>query len=147
MVKQSELVRVPIFAGLPEDQLDWFLCQSREVSLKAGEICWREGEPAEAMFVVLEGEIQARGEVNGETVIVSTKPGDISGLLPFSRMKQFTFTGRATTCGRVLRFPASLFPELVQKSPELVTRLVALMSDRVREITRIEQQRDRLVAL
>jgi signal transduction histidine kinase len=31
--------------------------------------------------------------------------------------------------------------------PELATRLVALMSDRIRELTRIEQQRDRLASL
>ncbi len=31
--------------------------------------------------------------------------------------------------------------------PELTTRLVAMMSDRIREGTRIEQQRDRLVSL
>ena len=51
------------------------------------------------------------------------------------------------TEARVLRFPASLFPELVQKMPELATRLVGLMSDRIREATRFEQQRDRLAAL
>ena len=31
--------------------------------------------------------------------------------------------------------------------PELATRLVGLMSDRIRETTRFEQQRDRLAAL
>jgi signal transduction histidine kinase len=62
-------------------------------------------------------------------------------------MTEFTVTGRAVTDGRVLKFPASLFPELIQKMPELTTRLVALMSDRIRETTRIEQQRDRLVSL
>jgi C4-dicarboxylate-specific signal transduction histidine kinase len=44
-------------------------------------------------------------------------------------------------------FPPGLFPELVQKMPELTKRLVGLMSDRIREITRIEQQRDRLASL
>jgi hypothetical protein len=39
------------------------------------------------------------------------------------------------------------FPELVQKMPELTTSLVAMMSERVREGTRIEQQHDRLVSL
>ena len=62
-------------------------------------------------------------------------------------MKQFSVTGRAVTDGRVLKFPASLFPELVQKMPELTTRLVGLMSDRIRETTRFEQQRDRLASL
>ena len=77
----------------------------------------------------------------------SVKPGDVTGVLPFSRMKQFTVTGRAVTEARVLRFPAALFPELVQKMPELTKRLVGLMSDRIREATRIEQQRDRLASL
>ena len=31
--------------------------------------------------------------------------------------------------------------------PELTTRLVGLMSDRIRELTRLEQQRDRLASL
>ena len=62
-------------------------------------------------------------------------------------MKQFTVTERAVTDSRVLRFPAALFPELVQKMPELAKRLVGVMSDRIRETTRIEQQRDRLASL
>ncbi len=96
------------------------------------------------MFVMLEGQLEARGEMGGETVIISMKPGDVTGVLPFSRMKQFTVSGRAVTDSRILRFPAALFPELVQKMPELAKRLVGLMSDRIRETTRIEQQRDRL---
>ncbi len=75
------------------------------------------------------------------------KAGDVTGALPFSRMKQFKVNGRAATDSRILRFPAALFPDLVQKMPELAKRLVALMSDRIRETTRIEQQRDRLAAL
>src|SRR5437660_11481919 len=62
-------------------------------------------------------------------------------------MKWVTVTGRAVTDSRLLRFPASLFPELVQKMPELTKRLVGVMSDRIREVTRIEQQRDRLASL
>ena len=62
-------------------------------------------------------------------------------------MKQFTVSGRAVTDGRILRFPAAQFPDLVQKMPELTKRLVGLMSDRIRETTRMEQQRDRLAGL
>jgi signal transduction histidine kinase len=51
------------------------------------------------------------------------------------------------TDGRVLKFPVSRFPELVQRMPELTTRLVGFMSDRIRELTRFEQQRDRLASL
>lgn len=147
MADAAELLRVNAFAGLPGDQIDWFLSQSQELHLQPGDIYARQGDPADTMFVMLEGEFQWRGEFGGETIMIPIKGGEVSGVLPFSRMKQFALTARALTEGRVLRFPASLFPELVQKMPELTTRLVGMMSDRIRETTRIEQQRDRLAAL
>src|SRR3989442_13317333 len=147
MVDKSELLRVPAFADLPDDQIAWFLSQAQETHIKAGDTYVRQGDPADSMFVILEGQFQWRGEFGGETVVLSGKPGDVTGVLPFSRMKQFTVSGRAVTDGRVLKFPASLFSELVQKMPELTNRLVGLMSDRIRETTRLEQQRDRLVSL
>jgi signal transduction histidine kinase len=141
------LRKVPVFEGLPEDQLQWFLSRSQELQMKPGEIYAHQGAPADAMFVVLEGEVQGRGELAGDAVILPIPAGSVTGILPFSRMKNFTLGGRAVTDAHLLRFPASLFPELVQKSPELATRLVGLMSDRIRETTRFEQQRDRLAAL
>jgi signal transduction histidine kinase len=147
MADKSELLRVPAFAGLPDDQIDWFLSKSQESQLRAGENYVRQGDPADAMFVLLEGQFQFRGEFGGQTVVFPAKTGDVTGVLPFSRMKEFTVTGRTLTDARLLRFPASLFPELMQRMPELVQRLVGLMSDRIRETTRMEQQRDRLAAL
>ena len=148
MVETSELLhRIPAFDGLPEDQIAWFLSQSKELHLKQGDSYARQGEPADAMFVLLEGEFQWRGELAGESFVLEIHAGEVTGILPFSRMKQFTLSGRAMTEARILRFPAALFPQLVQKMPELATRLVGLMSDRIREATRFEQQRDRLAAL
>jgi signal transduction histidine kinase len=147
MVEKSELLAVPVFADLPDDQIAWFLSHAEEIVLKPEDTYLHQGSPADAMFVILEGQLQARGELGGEVFSFMAKPGDVTGVLPFSRMKTFPLTGRAITSGRVLRFPASLFPELVQKMPELASRLVGLMSDRIRETTRREQQRDRLAAL
>jgi signal transduction histidine kinase len=147
MVDKSELRRVPAFEGLPDDQLDWFLSQSNEIHMKAGDILVRQGDPADRMAVILEGQFQWRGEFGGQSVTFSAEAGEVTGVLPFSRMHHFTVTGRAVTDGRILNFPAALFPDLIQKMPELAKRLVGLMSDRIRETTRIEQQRDRLAAL
>ena len=137
MAETLELLRKsPVFADLPEDQIDWFLSQSREIQLKAGGVYARQGDPADAMFVLLEGEFQWRGEFSGETFVRDLHAGEVTGVLPFSRMKNYTLSGRVTSDARVLRFPASLFPQLVQRMPELATRLVGLMSDRIREATR-----------
>jgi signal transduction histidine kinase len=147
MIDKSELLRVPVFADLPEDQIAWFLSQTQDVRLKPGDIYMRVGEPAQFMVVVLEGTLQIRGEINGETITIDIREGTVTGVLPFSRMKKSALTGRAVTDSHLLRFPSSLFPELIQRMPELTQRLVGLMSDRIRETTRIEQQKDRLAGL
>ena len=88
MPEVSELLCIPVFADLPEDQLAWFLAHSQEARLDPGEVYAREGDPADAMFVILEGQFQWRGELAGEVIIIASKVGDVTGALPFSRMKQ-----------------------------------------------------------
>ena len=147
MVTNSELLAVPAFAGLPDDQIAWFIGRAEELLLKEGDTSFREGDPADSMFVILSGQLQIRGELGGEAVVMAVQAGNVTGVLPYSRMKQFTVGARAITDVRALRFPSSQFPELIQKMPELTQRLVGLMSDRIRETTRQEQQRDRLASL
>src|SRR5215472_909908 len=147
MIDKSELSHIHAFANLPEEEIEWFLSKAEELHLKAGNTSFHQGDPADAMFVLLEGQLQLRGEFGGETMVVSTNPGDVTGVLPYSRMTQFPLDAHASTDAKILRFPTSLFPELVQKMPELTQRLVGLMSDRIRETTRREQQRDRLASM
>jgi signal transduction histidine kinase len=147
MTEISELRRVPVFEDLPDEQIEWFISQAEELPFKAGDTLITPGEPADAMFVLLEGQLQARGDIGGETMIITVNAGQITGRLPFSRMKTFTFGARAITDCRILRYPESKYHDLVQKMPELTQRLVGMMTDRVRETTRREQQRDRLAAL
>jgi len=147
MIDKSELRRIPTFEGLPDDQLDWFISQTEEIRLKPGDVYLQLGDLASSMVVILEGELQARGDINGETFVIPFAAGSVTGVLPFSRMKKSVVTGRALTESRILKFPSSRFPELIQKMPELTQRLVGVMADRIREVTRVEQQRDRLAGL
>jgi CRP-like cAMP-binding protein len=55
MIDRSELLRVPVFADLPDDQLAWFISQCQEQLLNPGDTYIRQGDPAENMFVILEG--------------------------------------------------------------------------------------------
>ena len=93
MTENAELLRVPAFADLPDDQIAWFISQAEELRFKAGDTLMNPGDPADAMFVLLEGQLQARGEFAGETMIITVDAGQVTGRLPFSRMKTFTFGG------------------------------------------------------
>jgi signal transduction histidine kinase len=144
----AELRKIPPFADQLQADLEWFVSQSEERRVAAGEITVREDSPADTMFVILEGEFRARRE-NGpqDGPVFTARAGDVTGVLPFSRMKTFTVTGRALIPTRSLAFPAVKFPELFQRMPELAQRLVGLLTDRVRTVTREEQQREKLAAL
>jgi len=146
-VDKTELIKVAAFQGAPDNELDWFLSQCEELHLTAGQIVFREDDPADAMFVILEGEIQGRWEQGGEMMVFSIGAGNVSGKLPFSRMSNYTVSVRALVASRVLRFPAARFTELIKQCPELVRRLVGVMSDRIRETTRMEEQQAKLAAL
>ena len=145
-VSRDELRTVTVFHDLPDDQLDWFLQHATEHRFAPGEVYVRAGDPADRMVVVLEGELQARFEGTDETSF-TTHAGTVSGILPYSRMTVFPANGRAVQPSRVLTFPKELFNDLLSHMPELGRRLVSTMVDRTREVTRMEQQRDRLASL
>jgi signal transduction histidine kinase len=73
--------------------------------------------------------------------------GEVTGLLPFSRMQHYTGAGRAAASLRVVQIPKSDFPEMLQRIPALGQRLVSVMADRVREATRMQEQREKMSAL
>jgi signal transduction histidine kinase len=73
--------------------------------------------------------------------------GEVSGMLPFSRLKIVSVTGRAVVPSHYLAFHVTHFEEMFHRLPELVRRLVGLLADRVRNVTRQEQQHEKLAAL
>ncbi len=144
----AKLRAIAPFADQPQADLEWFVAQSEERRVNVGEITVKEDTPADIMFVMFEGEMRARRESGPQDGPVFTaQAGDVTGVLPFSRMKTFGVTGRAVLPIHSLAFPAAKFPELFQRMPELSQRLVGLLTDRVRNVTREEQQREKLAAL
>src|SRR5207245_9705954 len=116
---------------------EWFVAQTEERKVEVGGIIVKEGAPADTMQVILEGEFRARRE-NGpqDGPVFTARAGDVTGVLPFSRMKTVSVTGRAVLPVRSLTFPAAKFPALFQRMPELSQHLVGLLTDRVGNVSR-----------
>ena len=149
--KVEALRRVQVFADLSDEQLQWFADNSGDHRFGVGDVVFRKGDKADTMVVYLEGEVHAYWDENDHDMVYIARAGErsteVTGMLPFSRMTEFTVTGYAVTDVRLLRFPVRLFPEMMQRMPVLVQRLVGIMSDRVRESTTLDQQQDKLIAL
>jgi signal transduction histidine kinase len=142
------LRRVHVFADLPDDQLKWFAGQCEDKRYAPGDVVFGKGDPPDWMVIFLEGEMHVTWDDDSLYIARAGDPAnEVTGMLPFSRMTNYTATGRAATDVRLLRFPAKLFPELMQRMQVLVQRLVGIMTDRVRESTTLDQQQDKLMAL
>jgi signal transduction histidine kinase len=144
----EELRTVPVFADLPSDDLEWLAAQMTVVDLAPGEIFIRGGSPADRMTILLEGEMRLRVESNGADAVtrISRAP-TVTGMLPYSRMTTFPATVRAVTQARVATFPADRFPEMLARMPVLGPRLVGLLSDRIRDFTKLQDQQEKMAAL
>lgn len=71
----------------------------------------------------------------------------MTGYLPFSRMKISGGQGFAVSPVWALTIHKELFPEMLEAIPSMAQRVVSTLLDRVREVTRIEQQAEKLSAL
>jgi CRP-like cAMP-binding protein len=147
-VDPAALRRAAVLADLGDAELAWFAGQCELVTLAPGETLFRVGEPASWMYVILEGAVHSRREALGpEAPVFRMERGQVSGMLPFSRMTEFAGTGHAAAPTQVARFPAAQFGEMLRRIPVLEQRLVGVMADRVREVTRIGDQTEKLMAL
>jgi len=145
---REDLRRFTVFSGLGEEEETWLAEHVTEQWYEPGEAAVVEGSPADRMMMLAEGELQIRREKGPSDGWINTVlPGEVGGMLPFSRMTTYGVTVRAVKRARLLWLAASLFPEMLRRIPALEPRLVGLLTDRVREWTRLDQQREKLAAL
>src|SRR5277367_1734478 len=143
----AALKRVPPLQGMEEFEYEWLATHGTERFAEPGETIFREGDTAKEMTIMLKGEVHVRREHGGPAAFWVGRSGNISGLMPFSRMKTYGGHGYAVAKTWGLQYPKSIFPEMITAVPSMTQRCVSVLLDRVREITRMEQQTEKLNAL
>ena len=140
----NELKSISTFADLPTEGLEWLASHMRAMDLEAGEIIIRQGEPAEHLSVILRGELRGERE---DGRVYTARAGQVTGLLPFSRLTHYPLTSRAAVPTRVAWLHKQYFEEMLRHMPVLQGRLVSVLADRIRETAVADQQREKLMAL
>jgi signal transduction histidine kinase len=143
----AAIERITPLQGLPFEERLWLARHGEEVVAQPGDILFEEGQPADRMILILKGEIHVRRNRGGPMELFIGRAGQMTGLLPFSRMKASGGQGFAISEVWALLVHKSLFPEMLAAIPSMTQRVVSTLLDRVREVTRIEQQAEKLAAL
>jgi signal transduction histidine kinase len=141
------LRKVDDLNGLSDQEYVWLARNGVERKVGPGALVFREGDPPTAMNILLSGEIHVRRSQSGNLSLFIARVGQLSGLLPYSRMK--AYGGNAYSVGYAwsLDIPKEMFPEMLAAIPSMAQRCVSVLLTRVREVTRMEMQAEKLTAL
>jgi signal transduction histidine kinase len=143
----AALRTVDALDGLTDSEYTWLAEHGLERKAAPGILLFREGDPPMGMNIVLEGEVHIRRAQSGNLTFFVARMGQISGILPYSKMKGYGGSGYSVGSIWSLDIPKELFPEMLAAIPSMAQRCVTVLLNRVREVTRMEMQADKLTAL
>lgn len=142
----AALRRIKTLDPLSQDEIEWLARNGTERMAKDGTLVFHGGAAVHHMTILLRGEIHVRRNTGPVSFFIG-RSGLVTGKLPFSRMKTFGGDGFAVGDLWTLDFDESTFPTLLTAVPALTQIVVSTLLDRTREVTRMEQQAEKLNAL
>jgi CRP-like cAMP-binding protein len=117
----------------PREELEWLASHGSLRQLSEGEVLTRKGTQVAGLFVVLSGQIAIyidRGA--GRHKLTESRAGDVTGMLPYSRLVTPPADAIAQEPTEILAVPRDELQDLTRACPETTTLLVHVMLDRVR---------------
>ena len=128
------LARIPLFADLPEAELDQLVTMLKVVELKPRDILFREGEAGGHFYVIADGELEVlrAAEKPEELLLNVIGPGQYLGemslIMPGG---QRTADVRARTKATLLVMSRAEFDGLLRRFPVLAYSMVRVSSERL----------------
>jgi signal transduction histidine kinase len=143
----AALREISALEGLTEQEYRWLATHSAERFGQDGSMVFCENEPSFHMNILLRGEVMAHRRKSGPIARFVGRTSQVTGKLPFSRMKTWGADGRCVGPVWVLDISQDLFDEMLHVIPSMGQRCVTLLLDRVRDFTRMDEQAEKLLAL
>jgi CRP-like cAMP-binding protein len=152
MVSPELLRRYPFFGGLTNDHLNGVAMLAEEVIYEQGETIIETGQPANALFFLLEGNVELHyvvvDEINPhlrkDLFVTEINPGEPFGISAVIEPYTYTGTMRTTGVSRVLRFDANGLRALCTVDPKIDAALMRQIASAA--MSRLEDTRTQLVA-
>ena len=127
----DHLRRVSLFTDCDEAELRRIADISRVVETGAGTILTQAGTPGDSFFFVIDGRVSVETQVGlGDPL----QPGDFFGEMSLLDGEPRSATVTATTDVRLLIVDRSQFWRLLNEAPDLVRRILVVLSRRVRRL-------------
>jgi CRP/FNR family transcriptional regulator len=130
----NHIARVPLFEGLPSQQIEELAMILTDQVFRKGETIFSEGEEGNGFYVVITGRVKIfKLSVEGkEQILHFFGPGEPFGEVPVFTGQHFPANAEALEESRVFFFPRKSFTDLIRKNPSLALNMLAILSKRLR---------------
>jgi signal transduction histidine kinase len=132
----------------PRQELEWLASHGSLRHFDEGEVIGGKGVPVVNFFVVLTGHIGIfvdRGA--GRHKVMEWRAGDVTGMLPYSRLTTPPGDSVAEEPTEVLAIPREDLPAMIRECHEVTSTLVHKMLDRSRVFTSNDLQEEKMASL
>jgi signal transduction histidine kinase len=146
----ADLRPLGLFDGMPDDQLGELVAAGEEVRFVPGDEVFREGDPADFWWVLVEGRLDLVRRVGREETVLGAMdtPGRwAGGFRAWDDHGVYLATGRATVAGRLLRVPAPALRDWSSAWFPFGARLIEGLFRTARNFEAVTRQREALVSL
>ena len=126
---------IPLFNGLPEDQLSAIRQIAVEKQFNKGQTIFSEGDETKGFFVVVDGRVKIYkvSSEGKEQILHIFEPGQSFGEVTVFTGQQLPANAQTLSKTRILLFPRSAFVDLITANPYLALNLLAIMSKKLRQ--------------
>jgi len=128
---REELARTPLFGSLDAATLHRVLPHVRVLTLPAGDVLFREGDPADTLFVVVEGAVVPIAEGPPRTRMAVLEEGAFFGEIGLVTNRPRTATIEALVDTRLLAVDRRVMWSLIRGRPDVSRILLRFLRERL----------------
>lgn len=125
------LAATPLFAGLTQEALESFVSELQLVHLVAGDVLFREGDPGDALYVIVEGEVVVETEGPPRVELVRLGPGEFIGEVALMTDQPRSATVAAVEDSELLRIDRLTLARVLAEHGEVLAAVLRFVRDRL----------------
>ncbi len=144
----QDLRKSPLFEGLSDDELQQLMDNAEPVSLRAGEVLMKQGDPGNTAFVVVNGELEVTKQSGQSKIRIDVRnPGDVLGEMALLSQAPRSATVTAVTDCETLCISKEVFDNLLSTSTSAAKAVLHWTMARLSQNDALLHQQERMAAL
>jgi len=144
----QDLRKSPLFQGLSDEELQKLMDMAEPVSLRAGDVLIKQGEPGDSAYVVIKGDFEVQKQSGQSLIKIDVRnPGDVVGEMALLSQAPRNASVIAKIDSEVLRIPKEAFEKLLLSSTTAAMAVMRWVMARLTQNESLLHQQEKMAAL